>query len=624
MTNKELAQKILQQIGGKGNIVDAWHCITRLRFNLVDNKKTDIQAIKALDGVLEAKFQGDQFQVVVGNKVANVYAALKEEIGETSSGSATKSKGKVNPINVVFDTISGIFNPILPAIVGAGLLKGIMSLLTFFGWIAADSSEYFVFNMISDSAFYFLPFLLAFSAAKKFKTNEYIAVSLAGILMYPSFAALAGGEALQFFFLPIPPANYSSTVIPIILSVLLLSYVYRFFQRVIPEMLRFIFSPLFSLVVTAPLALFFIGPLGSIIGTYLAQFFIFLFDVAGPVAGLLFGALMPFIIMTGMHYGFFPIALDSLGTVGYDIMLLPMNFVSNLAQSGATLAVGIKTRNKQLRSVALSCALSASFGITEPAMYGVTLKYKKPLYAAMAGSGVGGAIYGFFVVKAFSFSIPGITSLPTYLSSDHPQNFLFAVIGVAASFLLSFILTLVIPFKTEEEDETAGSTQPVAVSLTGKAQIAAPLSGKTIPLTEVEDDVMADLVLGNGVGIIPSGKEVIAPFDGVINMVTDSRHAVGLVSNDGIEVLIHVGLNTVSLEGEGFSCLVKRGEPVKKGQPLLTFDPELITAKGLSTTSAVIVTNTADFESVIGQAGKEVTAGEDLILDIRPKQLLHK
>ena len=613
MNNQILAQEIISKVGGKANIVGAWHCITRLRFNLSDGAKVDIDGIKALEGVLTAKFQGDQFQVVIGNNVANVYTALKDEIGDLT-GSETKVKQKINPINVIFDTISGIFNPIMPAIIGAGLLKGFMSLFLFFNWLNPGGSEYFVLNMISDAAFYFLPFLLAFSAAKKFNTNEFVAVSLAGILMYPAFAGLEEAT-IKFFFLKIPVANYSSSVIPIILGVLLLSFVYRFFNRWIPKMLRLIFAPLLSLLVTAPIVLFLIAPIGSYIGVYLANFFVWLFDVAGPLAGFLLAGFMPFIIMTGMHYALFPVALDSLGTLGYDIMLLPMNLVNNLAQCGATLAVGVKSKNKETRSLAFSCALSAAFGITEPAMYGVTLKRKKPMYAAMIGSGIGGAIFGLFVVKAFAFSIPGITAFPGYMSEQYPSNLLFASIGSLASFLIAFLVTFFLSARDEKETQQKNNTATVAH--TGEElRILSPLSGKSIPLSQLEDSVFANEVLGKGIGILPSENVVKSPFDGTVSMVTDTKHALGITSREGVELLIHIGMNTVSLNGQGFESLVESGQAIVKGQPLLTFNPQTIEQNQLSTASAVIVTNTSKYAGVSLQEEKSVTAAESEIITI--------
>lgn len=626
MTNKMLASEVIKRVGGKSNITQAWSCFTRLRFNLSDDAKADLDGLKSLEGVLNAQFQGDQLQVIVGNGATAICEELKSQIGDTNAAVTHEKKEKINPINSLFDTISGIFTPALAAITGAGLIKGILSLLVFLGAVKDGSNEHMVLNMISDATFYFLPFLLAVSAAKKFKTNEYVAASLAGILMYPSFRELITpindptvNYINLFGFLKIPAFDYSSSVIPIILSVLLLSIVYRFIDKHMPKMLRMIFTPLLALLIVAPIMLLILAPIGNYVGIYVARALVWLFDVAGPFAGLLLGGLMPFIVMTGMHYALFPVAFESIGSLGYDIILLPMNLVNNLAQCAATFAVAIKTKDKTMRSLSVSSGISAVFGITEPAMYGVTLKLKKPLYAAMIGSGIGGAFFGFFVVKAFAFSIPGITSIPGYINPNDPsnlQNLIYACIGIVLSVVISFVLTMIFPFETganpKEERVLEKSTLKG-----GKTKILSPLSGEAIALSSLDDDVFAGGVLGDGAGIIPTDNIVKAPFDGIVSMVSDTKHALGLMSDDGIELLIHIGINTVSLDGKGFEPLVQSGDTITKGQNLLKFDPNVIKENGLSTASAIIVTNTSDFSNVSFEGEKNVTALSNNLINIK-------
>lgn len=444
MDKHEVAKKIIFEIGGKENISQSWHCITRLRFNLVDVEKVNIENIKSIEGVIGAQFKSGQFQVIIGNKVGEVFEEVTSILGKEFDSNVKEEKNKKGIINTIFDTISGIFNPILPAITGAGLLKGVMALLTAFNLISTTSSEYAVLNIISDAPFYFLPFLIAFSAAKKFKTSEVLSVTLAGVLMYPTiinYAASGELASLSFLGLKIPMISYSSTVIPIILGVWLLSYVYKIVNKYVPNLFKIIITPLVVLLITSVLVLVFIAPLGSYMGVYVEKFFTGLFNVAGPFAGMLLGGTMPLIVMTGMHYAFFPAALSSFGTVGYDVMLLPMNLVSNLAQAGATLAVAVKSKDKNMKSLAASTGISAVFGITEPAIYGVTLKLKKPFYAALIGGAVGGGIFGTFVVKAFTFTLPGITALPSYIEQG-TKNFLFALLGVGLSFVVAFVVAL--------------------------------------------------------------------------------------------------------------------------------------------------------------------------------------
>lgn len=451
MNKKDLAKKVISEIGGKENISQSWHCITRLRFNVVDEKKVNMENIKAIEGVMGAQFQNGQFQVIIGNKVGEVFEEITVILGKEFVTNVKEEKNNKGIIDKVFDIISGIFNPILPAITGAGLLKGVMALLTAFNLISTTSSEYTVLNIISDAPFYFLPFLIAFSAAKKFKTSEVLSVTLAGVLMYPTiinYAASGEVASLNFLGLKIPMISYSSTVIPIILGVWLLSYIYKIVDKYVPSLFKIIVTPLVVLLITSVLVLVFIAPLGSYMGVYVEKFFTGLFNVAGPFAGMLLGGTMPLIVMTGMHYAFFPAALSSFGTVGYDVMLLPMNLVSNLAQAGATLAVAVKSKDKNMKSLAASTGISAVFGITEPAIYGVTLKLKKPFYAALIGGTVGGGIFGAFVVKAFTFTLPGITALPSYIEQG-TKNFLFALLGVGLSFLVAFIVALFLKVEGE-------------------------------------------------------------------------------------------------------------------------------------------------------------------------------
>lgn len=569
MENKELAQEIVNLIGGTENISQSWHCITRLRFNLNDESQVKVDELKTLDGVLGAQFQSGQFQVIIGAKVAEVYEEIDHLVGHSSNESApVKNTSKMNPIEVVFDVISGIFTPILPAIVGSGLIKGIMALLVSLGWLTETSATYQVLQIFSNAVFYFLPFLIAYSAAKKFKTRESLALALAGILLYPTMieGAAKGADPLSFLGLSIPLNNYTSSVLPIILGVLLLSFVDKWITKAIPKSLSIVFTPVLSLMITAPLTLAFIAPIGNVSGQYLEIFFTSLFNFAGPIAGLLMGGLMPLIVLTGMHYAFFPSTLASFEKVGYDIMLLPMNFIANMAQAGAVLGVIIRTKRVETRSLALSTLLPSFFGITEPAIYGVTLRLKKPFYASLIGGAVGGCFYGLFSVKTTAFSIPGITSLPTYIMKG-TNNFQLALIGIALSFIVSLLVTIFLGFKesvtvneqaAEKPNHTVSTENQQMSRQTSPFEVQAPMSGKVIPLSAVNDSVFSSEMMGKGVAILPDKGVVQAPFSGKVVTVTPTKHAIGLVSDDGIELLIHVGIDTVSLNGQFFDVLVKR------------------------------------------------------------------
>ena len=617
----KLAQEIIQYCGGKDNITQSWNCFTRLRFHLKNNEKADVKAIRALNGVLGAQFQGDQFQVIIGNEVLKVFEGVKKELGDlvvVSEEKGQKEKKRENPVNVVFGVISGIFNPILPAITGAGIIKGILALLIFLKMLNPESSNYFVLDMISNATYYFLPFLVAFSAGKKFGVNEHLAATLAGIIMYPAFVNLSGQgiSTVKFLFLNIPVMDYNSTVIPIILGVLLLSVVYKFIDRFVPGFLKMIVTPVVSLLITAPVVLVFIAPLGSYVGKYVATFFISLFGVAGPVAGLLMGGLMSVIVMTGMHYAFFPSTFDGLGRLGYDILLLPMSIVSNMGQCGAVLGAAFKIKDKKMKSIAFSSALSALFGITEPAIYGVNLKYKKPFYAALAGGAVGGAIYGIFRVKAYAFSIPGITALPTYLKEGEFNNFVWACVGVAASFLTAFIITIILPLegKAEEKEKEAEKIPQDHEGQMVKIPVAAPMTGKAVGLDQVPDKMFAEGILGKGIAIIPEEGTVKAPFHGQIKMITPTKHAIGLISDRGVNLVIHIGIDTVNLQGKGFEILVKEDQWVEQGEPLMKVDLDFIKENQLNPITPIIVTNSDEYVNVLDFPMDMAQAGTSEVL----------
>ncbi|NOL32819.1 beta-glucoside-specific PTS transporter subunit IIABC [Bacillus altitudinis] len=626
MENKELAGKIVKLIGGTENISQSWHCITRLRFNLNDENQVKVDELKTLDGVLGAQFQSGQFQVIIGAKVAEVYEEIDHLAGHSSNNSApVKNTSKMNPIEVVFDVISGIFTPILPAIVGSGLIKGIMALFVSLGWLTETSSTYQVLQIFSNAVFYFLPFLIAYSAAKKFKTRESLALALAGILLYPTIieGAAKGADPLNLLGLSIPLNNYTSSVLPIILGVLLLSFVDKWITKAIPKSLSIVFTPVLSLMITAPLTLAFIAPIGNVSGQYLEIFFTSLFNFAGPIAGLLMGGLMPLIVLTGMHYAFFPSTLASFEKVGYDIMLLPMNFIANMAQAGAVLGVIIRTKRVETRSLALSTLLPSFFGITEPAIYGVTLRLKKPFYASLIGGAVGGCFYGLFSVKTTAFSIPGITSLPTYIMKG-TNNFQLALIGIALSFIVSLLITILLGFQesvtafneqaAEKPNHTESTENQQMSKQTNPYEVQAPMSGKVIPLSEVNDSVFSSEMMGKGVAILPDKGVVQAPFSGKVVTVTPTKHAIGLVSDDGIELLIHVGIDTVSLNGQFFDVLVKEGDKIKTGDHLLSFDIEGIQSNHLDVVTPIIVTNSTQYLDVIHTGDTHVTAGQNKLL----------
>ncbi|WP_426334809.1 beta-glucoside-specific PTS transporter subunit IIABC [Paenibacillus silvae] len=656
MNHRELSKEIIRLTGGQENITQAWHCITRLRFNVREENKVQLEQIRALDGVLGAQFQSDQFQVVIGNKVAAVYEELEEQLKQ---GGVVRAEAEPEPkrsrgINAVLDTISGIFTPILPAIVGTGMLKGILALLVTLGAIQETSGEYQILASVANAAFYFLPFLLAVSSARKFKVNEYIALTLAGTLLYPTIlnAYLENHlEPIRFLSLPVSIVNYTQSVIPIILGVWLLSYVHRWVDRFIPGPVKVIFTSMIVLVITVPILLIAIGPLGNYIGIYLEIGTSWLFAHSGPLTGIVLGGLMPVIVMTGMHYAFFPGTLQNLSKLGYDVLLLPLNLVANMSQAGAVMAVFLKTKNKSMKSIALSSGISAFLGITEPAIYGVTLKLKKPFYASIIGGAAGGGFITAVGLKCFGFAVPGLLSLPLYIGPDGGMaNFWYALIGIGISFVVSFTVTLLLkwdepdavqaaaPTASEQGDatkseqaaaattilastaSTKSSDQDMSPSVTvhsieeKKGEIYSPLTGELVLLKELPDPTFAEEMTGKGIAIYPKEGRVTAPFDGTVTMIAKSKHAIMLTSSSGIDILIHVGLNTVSLKGKFFDTKVTAGQEVKKGDLLLEFDMQSIQAAGVNLITPIIVANTPDYLDVVPVQVKGVIPMNELLL----------
>ncbi|MEI2279692.1 beta-glucoside-specific PTS transporter subunit IIABC [Paenibacillus polysaccharolyticus] len=648
MNHRELSKEIIRLTGGQENITQAWHCITRLRFNVREEKKVQLEQIRALDGVLGAQFQNDQFQVVIGNKVAAVYEELEDQLKQAGATEREAEPPRSRGLNAVLDTISGIFTPILPAIVGTGMLKGILALLVTLGAIQETSGEYQILASIANAAFYFLPFLLAVSSARKFKVNEYIALTLAGTLLYPTIlnAYLENHlEPIRFLSLPVSIVNYTQSVIPIILGVWLLSYVHRWVDRFIPGPVKVIFTSMIVLVITVPILLIAIGPLGNYIGIYLEIGTSWLFAHSGPLTGIVLGGLMPVIVMTGMHYAFFPGTLQNLSKLGYDVLLLPLNLVANMSQAGAVMAVFLKTKNKSMKSIALSSGISAFLGITEPAIYGVTLKLKKPFYASIIGGAAGGGFITAVGLKCFGFAVPGLLSLPLYIGPNGGMaNFWYALIGVGISFVVSFTVTLLLKWDEPITQQPAGAsssaiapttasesakrsettnqsnqipaTPPVTVHSIEekKGEIFSPLTGELVSLKELPDPTFAEEMTGKGIAIFPKEGRVTAPFDGTVTMIAKSKHAIMLTSSSGIDILIHVGLNTVSLKGKFFEEKVVIGQRVNKGDLLLEFDIESIQAAGIDLTTPVIVANTPDYLDVVPVQVKGVVPMNELLL----------
>lgn len=615
MDKKEMAAKILKLVGGEQNISQLTHCATRLRFVLKDDSKADVKELDRLEGVLKAQNKGGQLQVVIGAKVDSVYEEVCKITNIKSEDSGEKSK-KGNIANRVLETISGIFTPILPALVGCGMIKCLSIILTTAGLVSGKSGFISIINMVGDVVFYFMPFFLAVSAARKFKTNEFLSIALAGTLLYPTILDAANNIAktkvttIDFLGLPILLVKYTSSVIPIILTVWALSYVYKAVDKVIPEFLRVILTPMLTLLIMVPLELVALAPFGSYVGNQLTWIINALFSVGGVLAGALLGFFRPILVMFGMHYAIMPMQIQQIATTKYTV-LIPSALAANLAQAGAAFGVFLLTKNKTMKSAAGSSAITAAFGITEPAIYGVNLRYKRPFFAGCAAAAVVAGFFSFVNASATAIALPGVLSLSTYQA----DKFSYIIIGAAAAIVLGCVFTLIAGIK-EDDLSKAEETKSEDYRLTNKEfAIVSPVSGEVKDLVEVDDKTFSQELMGKGIAVVPDNGKLYAPFDGVVEAVFKTKHAIGLKSDSGIEILIHIGMDTVNLEGKYFTSHVEQGQSIKAGELILEFDIDAIKKEGYDIITPIVITNSDNYLDVL-PAAKGIIKEKEILLKV--------
>ena len=616
--NRQIAEAVVKAVGGTANITSVTHCMTRLRFILKDKSIPNKKEVEKIPGVMGVNIAGGQYQVIIGNSVGNVYKEVVAATGISDTavgGGAAEHTEKVNPIITALDFIAGCMTPLFTAIIAGGLVKVLLVIFgpTLLNVMQTTSDTYILMNALGDAPFYFLPVLVAFTASKKLNCNSYLSVMVASVLIYPDVVTLLAGDSATHLFgvIPVVHGSYSSSIIPAMLATLLLKYVEKLVDRITPEWSKSFLKPLLIVIIVTPITICAIAPLGLIIGNGLQLVINAVYGFAPWLAMMLFAGFMPFIVMTGMHWAFVPAAMLGISGVGYDLMLLPAMLCSNTAQAGATFGAAFKTKDKEMKKMAFPAAVSALLaGVTEPAMYGVTLKLKKPMVAACISGGIGGLIVGILQVKSYAFVTPSMTSLVQFISPDGGKNFLYAMIIFAVTLVLSFVLSFILT-KGESEEEAVEETelQKSTAVLTGKAEIEAPVKGKVIPLTEVKDHTFATGILGEGFAIVPSEGKVYAPFDGVCENLFDTLHAIGITSDNGIEMLIHVGLETVALNGEPFKAHIGNGEHFKKGALLLEFDIDAIQKAGCEIQTPVIITNAEELGGVTVENERLVIGG---------------
>lgn len=593
MNYEDLAQNILTNVGGKENINDAWHCATRLRFKLKDEDKANTEKIEQMEGVVTVVKSSGQYQVVIGNSVAKVFDPLAELAGldNTKAKDEIKDDGKKeNLVNRFISFISSVFTPFLGAMAGAGVLKGLLALFVAVGWMQQTSGTYQIWYAAGDAFFFFLPMMLAFTAAKQLKVNQFVAVALAGALVYPALAsAISSPKGLDFFGIHVVPTTYSSSVIPVLLAIWVLSYIEPVLDKILPESVRNILTPLFALMIMTPLTLLVVGPLGTSVGTLLSSGVSAIYNFAPFLAGIIMGALWQVFVIFGVHWTFVPVMINNISKLGYD-PLLPILTVAVISQAGAALGVFLKIKDAKMKSLAGSSVLTALLGITEPTIYGVTLKLKKPFICATIAGAIGGAIAAAGGAHANAFTLPSLLAIPAYLG----KGFTSVIIGLVVAFVLGTVLTYFFGVSNVISDNNETNDNDVADL--GDDKIIAPVSGTIIPLESVNDPVFASLAMGKGIAIVPESDDVVSPVNGTVMAVYPTKHALGIISDNGVEILIHIGIDTVNLNGEYFEQFVAQNQKVKIGDKLVKFDRNAIKGAGYDTTVMVIVTNTPNYE----------------------------
>ena len=612
MNHYELAKEILVLVGGSENIAQLNNCATRLRMNLKDESKIDLNKIKEIKGVLGAAKKLGQYQIIIGTDVSNVCDEIRKMGQITESLESNQKKGK---LDALMDIFASIFTPVIPAITAAGMIKAILVICVLFG-MNKESQVYTIFNFIADAGFYFLPVMLAFSSAKKLGCNPYLAVMMGGILLHPSFTKMvSAGDPVFFLGLPVKLVNYGSSVIPIILAVWLMVYVERFADKISPKPIKFFMKPTLTILIVAPIVLIVLGPLGSYVGTVIATVTDFLNSRVSWLVPMLMGAFMPLLVLTGMHWSFLPILMTSYSTYGYEAVMGPGSLVSNICQGAAAFCVALKTKDRQFKQQASSAGITALMGITEPAMYGVTIKYRKVLLSVMLGGGAGGFYAGLMGVVRYTSGTPGLLSLPIFIG-DNPMNVIHALISCLIGFCITFVLTWFYGFKEPEIDGAVeldkGKDTGKQIPQSKKITIYSPVNGRKVKLSKVSDETFAKEIAGKGMAVEPADGRITAPFDGEVVTVFRTKHVIGLRSSEGVELMIHIGIDTVELDGKYFTAHVADGDIVKAGDLLMEFDKQAIEAAGYETVVPVIVTNTGSYLDIITSEEGAVESGQPL------------
>ncbi|MFT8949428.1 MAG: beta-glucoside-specific PTS transporter subunit IIABC [Liquorilactobacillus hordei] len=647
MKYEDLSKKIIDGVGGKENVKSVVHCTTRLRFKLKDEGSAKTEQLKTTDGVITVVQSGGQYQVVIGNHVADVYDDLIKVGGFQDGGSVPDDYGEKSDMNLLdrfIDLVSGIFTPILGPLCAAGMIKGFTAMFVAFGWITSTSGSYLILHAIGDAFFYFFPVLLGYTSANKFKVDKFVGMAIGAVLCYPDIVAINSSKTVlytlfkgtffasdihtTFFGIPVIMMNYTSSVIPIILAIWFASHIEKWAKKVIPDVVKTFLVPFVTLIITLPVTFIVIGPVATWLSTAVSDVTVAIYNFSPIFAGILMGALWQVFVMFGLHWGFVAVMLTNLASKGYDPIVI-LSFAASFAQTGVVLAMTLQTKNEKTRSIGIPAVISGIFGVTEPAIYGLSLPRKRPFILSCIAASVGGGLLGFFGTKTYIYGGLGIFAFPSYINTKTgviDMAFYGSIIAAVVAIILGFILQIFFGKNYVDIEPVAAQTvadAPVEsanvennteVIFNKETTLASPLTGKLLQLSEIDDKVFASGAMGKGIAIEPTEGVVYAPADGEIILAFPTGHAVGLKTTDGAELLMHIGMDTVNLEGKGFEMLVKQGDQVKLGTPLVRFDIEAIKAAGYSIVTPLVVTNSKNYHEVKVISNKsEVNKNESLL-----------
>ena len=627
MDNHDVAQRILEEVGGKENISSLTHCFTRLRFVLKDKSKANKEVISNLEGVIQVVEASGQFQIVLGNKVEKIYDELMPMVGELEETNNDNGE-KIGIGTKILNTVAAIFTPTVPAIAASGMLKGILAVaaligLNMYGVDIKTYNTYIILNAASDALFYFMPIILARSAAKVFKTNDYIAMILGATLCYPAIVDLMTGEnPVTLFGIGITQANYVSSVVPIIIAVFVLAYVEGFVKKIMPEVLKVIMVPTLSLLVMVPATLMIFGPIGIYFGNVVNWAYYYIMGLSPILLGAFIGGIWCVLVIFGAHRAIIPIGINDVAKTGRQ-NLLAFAGAANFSQAGAALGVFLKTKNKNLKTVAASATVTALFGITEPAIYGANLRLKKPMIYAVISGALGGALMGWGGSYGNAFANQGVLTIPVYAEAG-TKAFVCYLLGCLIAFGGACIMTVVLGFKDLPE-ENAKKVQETLTDAVKEAinddlvfedsdlVVDSPVEGRTISLADVPDEVFASGAMGKGIAVYPSKGEIVAPMDATVSVLYPTMHAIGLTLDNGVEMLIHIGIDTVNLDGKSFEKHANVGEHLTKGQRIVSFDMQGIEAAGYDLTTSVIITNSNNYVAIGSTKDNHIETNSSLL-----------